>query len=57
MYRQWLSHIQHRFTETALGSLGANAAVYLAGGFGMEGSAESMKTALSGFVGDYLKTF
>ena len=48
---------QHRFIETALGSMGAGKAKEIAEKFGQGAIAGSVVDLAKNFVGDYLRTF
>jgi hypothetical protein len=48
---------QHRFMETAIGSLAAGWATKIAGTFGYVTAADLVRTIGNAFIGDYLHTF
>lgn len=52
-----LTSAQHRFIETALGSLAGSAANKIAAAFGYGGASSGLLQIASNFVGEYLHTF
>lgn len=52
-----LNSSQHRFIQSSLGSLAANAAAAIAGLLGYKSVADAVKGVGNALIGDYLRTF